>query len=431
VVNPKPAHKNRRLLYGATRQRRLCYWLVLIAMFLSLCLCPTDALHAQETVKTSHDYTYGQTATFALSLSAGTNANAATLFININHKNTTHHTVPLENNHSQYQWDLRAAPLPPYARIEYWWKFKDAQGEEQSIEGIPFSYIDNRYIWQNATRGGITLNWVSGETALMLKALDIAATALADIQGILDDHTSTDIDIYIYPSMPDLHSALRLTGRNWVGGQAYPELGVILLAIPPSKEASLQMKRDIPHELTHKVIYDIAGPLGHDTLPVWLVEGLASHFEQSPTTDYALALEKAAETNQFLSFKTLCYPFSENRAQAILSYAQSQSFISYLQKTYGWSQIRALIDAYANGLDCSVGVQRVLSKDLITLEREWRVWYTHNQQTPTSSPTQWASIGIIINDLAPWLLLIGIICLPALLFLIQNQIARLATQTKT
>ena len=397
---------------------------MLIPLLLSLLFCTSHPLHAQETVKTSHTYTYGQTATFSFSLSAGTDATEATLFINVNSESTTHHTVPLANNQSQYQWDLRTSPLPPYARVEYWWKFKDAQGDEQSTEPVPFSYIDNRYTWQHESRGAITLNWVSGETALMLNALDIATTALADIQDLLDNHATTHVDIYIYPSVPDLHSALRLTGRNWVGGQAYPELGVILLAIPPSQQAILQMKRDIPHELTHKVIYDIAGPLGHETLPVWLVEGLASHFEQSPTTDYALALEKASETNQFIPFETLCYPFSDNRAQAILSYAQSQDFISYLQKTYGWSQIRALIDTYANGLDCSIGVQRVLGSDLPSLEREWRAWYIHNQQTPTPVPSRWAVIGIIITDLAPWLLLIGIICLPGLLFFVQHQVAQ-------
>lgn len=391
-------------------------------LLLFLILCPTR-LHAQETIKISHDYDFGQIATFSLSLStSSTNATEATLFVNINNERTTHYIVPLADNQSQYQWDLRTSPIPPYAQVSYWWQFENTQGEKQTTTPIPFSYIDNRYTWQELTRDSITLKWVSGETALMLNALDIATTALTDIELTLQSPTTTKIDIYIYPSLSDLRSALRLTGRTWVGGRAYPELGVVLLAIPPGKESIVQMKRDIPHELAHKVVYDRVGPLGHATLPIWLIEGLASHFEQSPTSEYAIALEKAAADKQFLTFETLCYPFSDDRTIAILSYAQSQSFISYLQKTYGWSTLRTLIDTYANGLDCSVGVQQVIGNDLTTIEREWHVWYSNKEQTPTAHAEQWATIGLILNELAPWLLLIVAICLPGILFLAQSKI---------
>ena len=116
------------------------------------------------------------------------------------------------------------------------------------------------------------------------------------------------VTFYIYPSLPDLQSALRLTGYEWVGGQAYPEIGVVLLAISPSSEAILKMKRDIPHELTHKVLYDLTGPQGYAAQPVWFVEGLASTFEHSPDPAYALALQRAPQ-DRSCSETTLCHPF--------------------------------------------------------------------------------------------------------------------------
>ena len=37
--------------------------------------------------------------------------------------------------------------------------------------------------------------------------------------------------IFIYPSEQDLQGALNLSGYDWAGGQARPELGVILIGV--------------------------------------------------------------------------------------------------------------------------------------------------------------------------------------------------------
>lgn len=401
-----------------------------LGIMLSIILVPP--IQAQETVKTTHAYTFGQTATFSLALSPGTNAPEATLYVTINNERTLSYTTPLENNQAHYQRDLRAQAFPPFANVSYWWQFKDSQDQIQKTNEVTFVYEDNRFRWEQLERGTLTLHWVSGEASLMVNALDIAHAALTEVQNTLQTSTDSPIAIYIYPSLPDLQSALRLAGRRWVGGQAYPEIGVVLMAIAPSNEAILKMKQLIPHELTHKILYDDVGAQGYESLPIWLIEGLASHFEQSPDPTYALALENAAQQEQFIPLQELCFPFPEDRAGALLSYAQSQSVINYLRKTYGWSRIRALIDAYADGLDCSMGMRRAMEIDIGVLDREWQLWYQQEEETLDTSKQNWKMASLVIRDLAPWFMLIAIIFLPAAALFIETRLKpSKQVQTKT
>jgi len=390
--------------------------LALLGMILLLAVTLSPA-YAQADVVAEHTYTYSQTATFTLTFPPGTAPDTATLYVKVG-TYTKAYPIPVVEDMAQLERNLSEEPFPPFTMITYWWEYKDAQGETLSTEKQQFLYEDNRFAWETLSEGAITLHWVAGDKVLMNNALDIAHSALVEIQERL---TEPDVDsvpivdsvtLYIYPSLPDLQSALQLTGYEWVGGQAYPEIGVVLLAISPSSEAILKMKRDIPHELTHKVLYDLTGPQGYAALPIWLVEGLASVFERSPDPAYALALQRAAQDGTLIPMTTLCHPFPAETNRALLAYAQSQSFVRYLQQTYGWSQMREIIDAYADGMDCSAGVKQKLGADLTTLEREWRVWL--EQQNPDSAVSAtWTYVTTIVRDLAPWLVLMGLLCVPA------------------
>ena len=372
----------------------------------------TDGV-ADHTPSAAQTYTFSQKAIFTLTFPPDTAPDAATLYLKVG-MHTQAYPTPVREAVAQQERDLREQPFPPFMTISYWWDYQDAEGQTQTTEKQHFLYEDNRFAWQTLRDDAITLHWVSGDTVLMNNALNIAQSALVEIQETLQAPVVESATLYIYPSLPDLQSALQLSGYTWIGGQAYPEIGVVLLAISPSGEAILKMRRDIPHELTHKVLYDLTGPQGYAALPTWLNEGLASTFELSPDPAYALALQRAAQNNTLIPLATLCFPFPAETDRAILAYAQSQSFVRYLQQTYGWSKIRALIAAYSDGLECSAGIRQTLGADLPALEREWRVWMAQEKQDSAVSAT-WTYASTILRDLAPWLILMGLLCMPACL----------------
>jgi len=369
---------------------------------------------AQATPQTPYSYTFGQTLIVSLLLPTGQWGSEAKLYLRTA-EHTQLHQLPVANNQARYERDLRQELFAPFAQVTYWWEYTDAQGQTYRTEEISFLYEDNRFAWQELRRDNLTLRWVSGEPALMLNGLDIAQASLEEIQNALGSPVlSEPLALYVYPSQPDLQSALRLAGREWVGGEAYPAVGVVLLAIPPSSQATLQMELTIPHELTHYVLYQLLGAEGYEGLPTWLNEGLASYFERRPDPTYAVALEKARREATLLPLGQLCNTLPLEQSQIILAYAQSQSVATYLRQTYGWSGLRTLLNAYADGAGCSAGLERSLNIDLATLEREWRVWLEHNDQAISRPQRAWLAALVVVQDLAPWLLLIGLLFLPAL-----------------
>ncbi len=409
------------LASGAQRNRTGGRTIALLGLLVLLAISIAP-VYAQADIVAEHTYTYSQTATFTLTFPAAAAPAAATLYLKVG-TFTQPYATPVVNNVARQERNLSEAPFPPFTLISYWWEYQDAQRQTHTTKKQQFLYEDNRFAWETQRDDNITLHWVAGDKVLMSNALDIAQTAIVDIQKTLDAPVIDSATLYIYPSLPDLQSALLLTGYEWAGGKAYPEIGVVLLAISPSSEAILKMKRDIPHELTHKVLYDLTGAQGYAAQPTWFVEGLASTFERSPDPAYALALQRAVQDSKLIPMATLCNPFPAEADRALLAYAQSQSFVRYLQQTYGWSKVRQLIDAYTDGLECSTGVKQTLGADLTALERDWRVWMEQEKQDNAVSAT-WTYVATIVRDLAPWLILIGLLCVPACILWVGTRFGR-------
>ncbi len=370
-----------------------------------------------------HVYAFAQHVTITLTLTPDAEADVVTLFLRTGRTETKLHIVVPDGQQAQYQRDLRKDPLPPFTEITYWWQYEGASGETLTTPATSFLYEDNRFAWETLSEpdGEISLYWVAGSTELMTTGLDIARTTLDKLKAQLDAE-ATDMRIYIYPSRPNLEQALRLAGLHWVVGEAHPEVGVGLVAIPPDDRAISRMKTLLPHEITHLVLYRHLGAEGYANLPTWLNEGLASYFEQRPDPAYTLALEEAEANHDWISLERLCEPFYEMTGdRTTLAYAESQSLTRYLIEAYGWRRTNDLLAAYADGLNCTRGLERALDVDLLAFEREWKVWLRQDGQTTPSQQRVWAMVLLTLRDIAPWLLLALFLLVPSVLVVLASR----------
>ncbi|MGC9521337.1 MAG: peptidase MA family metallohydrolase [Anaerolineae bacterium] len=367
----------------------------------------------------SHSYAFGQSATFSLRVNSVDEIEDATLYLRINDSYTDTQRGDTDGASATAVRELGEAPLPPFAHIAYWWAYETPDGESVETDRATFQYKDNRFNWLSAGDDVVRVHWISGERAKMVRAVDVAHNALAEIQAALKAEVD-GVDLYIYPSQTDLSSAMQLARYGWVSGVAYPELDVALVVVPPTEAGLLSMDIDIPHELTHHAIYDLLGPQGYATLPTWLNEGLATHFEARPDSNYALALEAARQANTLIPISELCLPFPESPARAELAYAQSGSLIRYLQQRYGWSQIRELLAIYADGVACSTGIEKVLGVNIDQLDRGWRAWLAQDQPSIQASSGR-EDLAILAQDAGPWLMLLGALLLPSALLLLAGR----------
>jgi hypothetical protein len=185
------------------------------------------------------------------------------------------------------------------------------------------------------------------------------------------------------------------------------------VAIPPDDGARLQMRRDIPHELTHLMTFVAASP-NYEAVPRWLDEGLATLNEGEPNATQVLAVQEALAQNRLIPIESLCGAFPADASAALLAYGQSRYVVQQIINEYGSAGIQALLTAYRDGATCSGGVERALNITLPELELKWRA----AQQPGSSSPTAAAPASSTATGILPWLLLIAVVALPLIVILL-------------
>ena len=346
-------------------------------------LIPSQIAHAAassgniQVIESKASHSFAQQATFTLRATSDAAITQVYLFfratgdeqtesINVNIESASEISV-------SHVHDLRYSPLPPFATVDFWWQIEDANGEKLTTDHQQFEYIDNRFQWEQLGADGITVFWIvgHGDAAFGQSALDIARNSVQEINTELRAPVPESIRIYIYDAQHNLDAAMVLAGREWATGQAHPDLGVIVIAIPPEEGYASRMKRYIPHEITHLLVYQAATPAGYGYIPEWLDEGLATANEQLPNPDHAVAIEQARAEGRLIPLDSLCVPFSPDPQTAFLSYAQSGSVVRFIRQQYGAQEIRDLLKVYAAGAGCPKGVQDVLDTSLNGLETAW------------------------------------------------------------
>ncbi|HZU85924.1 MAG TPA: peptidase MA family metallohydrolase, partial [Anaerolineaceae bacterium] len=167
---------------------------------------------------------------------------------------------------------------------------------------------------------------------------------------------------------------LALINASWVAGHASPEFATVLVSLTPSPSQRLEMERQLPHEITHILLYQAYGA-NYSRLPQWFNEGLASLSELYSNADYKRALQKAVQSNSLIPMESLCNGFPRESSGAYLAYAQSESFTRFLFQKYGNASLQELAALYADGVDCQQGIQTVYKTSLDQLELRWKQEY--------------------------------------------------------
>jgi hypothetical protein len=390
--------------------RRSLFFLITI-LFASLPF-PTHAYAGSEVLIANVEYVFGEKIAFNLEMKSDiTVENAAIYFNQIGE--TTNLVGPLtvkNNGDATYQlegiFNLENLPLAAFQKINYHVKANLSDGNNFTSPDFSFYYSDNRFDWKSLDQAPVRIHWYKDNADLGQAFLDMAFSGLNQIQSILPLPVPENIDIYVYQSIDEMKGAVAAGSQAWVAGQTNPELGLVFLALPPGPDQMLLAKQRLPHELMHLLLANAMSAQPR-RLPTWLDEGLAIQAELYPNPDYSLALTNAVENNELFPIEALCNPFPNDAANAFLAYAQSASFVNYLQARFGKSGIQSLFSAFAEGQDCATGTQNALGVSLSMLDRQWR-------------EDEFGESAVIsaTNDLTPWFLLLGVVLLPLVIGII-------------
>lgn len=352
------------------------------------------------------EYIFGEKISFDVSIQSEEPVNQVTLFMKPEGQSDTQ-VVPATvdpDGRIRASYDLNQHPLRVFSHISYWYLVELQNGETYKSPDFNLFYEDNRFNWETLEQGPFQVHWYAGDVAFAQDILNTALAGLTHVQSILPLPPPQMVDVYVYRNTQDMQASLRLSGQNWIAGHADPDLGVIMVSLPPGPEQQLEMERQIPHELMHVMLYQSTGS-SYNNLPAWFIEGLASISELYPNPDYLALLENANENSSFLPITALCRVFPTDASSALLAYAESASFTRYLYNQYGTPGLEELRAQYAAGLNCERGAEQALGVPLNRLEVQWQRDTFANK-----------ALSNLFKELAPWVvLLIAILATPLIL----------------
>ncbi len=350
------------------------YSLVLLFLIL-ICSIPPPVLADGEVEVLSQEveYTFGEEIVFQIQLQSEIPVSEINLVLQApGIPGFIGQVLIISPGQAQFVYDLAQRPLPAFSSITYSYLIILENGDQVETPTYSFTYLDNRFNWQELIEEPFMIYWYEGEIILAQGVLDAANNGHDQVLELLQQPGSDQpIDILVYSSDEELQSTLTSIGQTWVGGHADPELGSIVVSLPPGVDQSLEIQRLIPHEITHILLYRFMGD-EYKYLPAWFKEGIASQMEFYSHPDYSLILEKAYGERGLIPFSHLCQAFPADPDLALLSYAQADSLLDYIQREYGVTGIQAMIYAYDQGVSCERGVETSLGRTLEELEKEWK-----------------------------------------------------------
>ncbi len=373
----------------------------LLGSWLSPALPSYSSVAAQGAVVEIQDlgilYHFGLDITFSVQLKTDAKVRSAAVFIippgqaAIREEMTIHPDLT-----AQHTLALADLGLRPFITLLYRYEVTLDDDQQVQSDQYAFQYDDNRFAWQTAQADGLQTFWYGRDASFGADALTAARDGLKQAGGILPVPPPSPIKIYIYASLRDLQTAWISNNQPWVAGYAEPDLAQVLISIPTGPDQSLELQRQIPHEILHVLQYQVMG----DQLPsqpVWLTEGMASLAELYPNPEYHRVMVSAVNNGRLAPIKSYCSSFPREVSGAFMAYAESESFTRFLYKNYGSSGLRRLMDQYRNGLGCEEGVSAALGVSLGQLEYRWK------QESLGIDAAQ-----LVLSNLAPYLILLGI-----------------------
>lgn len=271
--------------------------------------------------------------------------------------------------------DLRTNYIAPGAEIQYYWKLTGPDGTTEDTASKTLIVDDDGYDWRTLTdeQNRVQVHWYKGSTRFGQKLLSTASEALDTLEEQIHAGLPKRAEIWIYANGDDLFDALPLHQPEWVGGQAYPGVGVILAQIADNAFANQEIERTIPHEISHLVLYQ-AAKNPYNVPPAWMDEGLAVHNQGAPNEGSEEALKEAAEGGWLVPIKALSGSFGADEQQALLAYSESGSVINFIlsDPRYGPDKFATTVAEFKKGVTYDDALMAGLGVTTDQLDEQWR-----------------------------------------------------------
>jgi tetratricopeptide (TPR) repeat protein len=228
-------------------------------------------------------------------------------------------------------------------------------------------------------------------------ALEALDRAWETVGGDFGDKPEGLIRVEVYPDIEDLAkvSTLTLKEIETSGTIALCKFNRLMIVSPRALLTGYPWLDTLTHEYTHFIISRVS----HNTVPIWLHEGLAKfeerrwHAEQghnlTPTMEHFLAA--GLQRKRLITFAEMHPSMAKLPSQedTALAFAEVYTVIEYFQETIGWKGVRQIVAHLKEGKNVPDAVEAVVSKSFSEFQDGWRAWLAARKLKlrPTLVPT--------------------------------------------
>lgn len=190
--------------------------------------------------------------------------------------------------------------------------------------------------------GPVTVIHAEGDAGYARAVAALAATAHGRIRRDLKLEHQVEAAIILLtansPAATREEWARRLP--SWMAGAALPAQQLIIVRVAPGQTPN-GLEPLLAHELTHVILK--ADYREHDAWPLWFQEGLAMRESRTEGLREYVTLSAAALFDRMLPLESLSVSFPAAETEARLAYAQSASFLAFLDANYGKGRFTVLM----------------------------------------------------------------------------------------
>lgn len=305
--------------------------------------------------------------------------------------------------------DLTTDYIPPGVEVEYYWTLTDEAGNTTDTPTATFKLVDEQYTWRSLSdpQGRVTVNWYEGGDDFGKLLLTVATGALDRLQNDIDVGLTRPAEIWVYATQDELLGALPVNIPEWVGGKAFPQLALVMAAIGDDDTAESEIKRTIPHELSHLVLYQ-ATRNPYNVPPAWVDEGVAVYYQEAHDPAEEEALREAAENDALVPLLSLSGSFGAGEEAALLSYAESHSAVEFVltDSRYGPEKLARTIAAFRQGVTYDEAFEAGLGATVEEIDEQWRASLPYEVKPPGErSASGRTDLRRSVWDLLTWMVL--------------------------
>ena len=128
-----------------------------------------------------------------------------------------------------------------------------------------------------------------------------------------------------------------------------------------------ELARVLKHELAHSFI----NQLSNGRCPQWLHEGIAQAMEPKSVSSRGRRLASLFKAQQEIPFNALEGSFMRfSPIEAVLAYDESLAAVEYINRTYGMSDLRRILERLGQGISTEAALRATIHSDYGQLDAE-------------------------------------------------------------